>query len=203
MQFQGDRGPRPSLLEPHEQALLRQSPARAKAGRPGFRPPPPTRPAYRTIRFTRAERPTRRAAGGRHEHRFRARPPRSGRSRAKPEGQSVESAKCSPTHPYTEARKFGIPIGLKHKHRREFPERAAVRTDPRSFRPLGPEAASCGPADFRPRRWRRGKGPALPGAGGDFRGLEVFGWDWTSRALVARGSRQGDLGASYRGAPPY
>ncbi len=47
-------------------------------------------------------------------------------------------------------------------------ERAAVRNGSRSVRPSGPEAASCGPADFRSRRRRRGLGPAV---WADFRGL--------------------------------
>ena len=49
-------------------------------------------------------------------------PPRSGPRRDEAGGSKRSSPRkfSEHTYPYTEARKFGIPIGLKHKHRREF-----------------------------------------------------------------------------------
>ena len=99
----------------------------------------------------------------------------------------MRAAKNTRTYPYANARIFGISIGLKHKHRREAPERAAVIM---GFHPgrASEGRAGAAAAPMRIRCWwrRRGRAPGEAGAGGRFsrfcrRAEEVFGRVWNGR----------------------
>ena len=82
--------------------------------------------------------------------------------------EAVESAKGSRTHPYTEARKFGIQMGLKAHTPPRAPERAAVRDGV----PFDPAPRAGGgllrPGGFSFKVAAAGDGPGEAGAGGRF-----------------------------------
>ena len=132
----------------------RRRDARARRGEtPGGQAPPPGRSCKHRSARTRTGGTGALRKGRRRPSRLPAPPPRAARRRSRTTDRPNERR----THPYTIAPKFGIPIGLSHKHRREAPERAAVIM---GFHRAGHHRTWAGPrapAEIRCCRRRRGR----------------------------------------------